>query len=263
MTRILHLSDLHFGTLEPGIEGKALALAKHLRPDATVISGDMTQRARAEQFRQAQAFAAKLPQPVLAVPGNHDAPLYNLFQRLTAPYAGFARTFGAELEPCLHIPGAVLQGVNTADPYAWKRGRLRTGSLARMQQNFAAAPAEYWRVAVLHHAPVPAADNTPADIADAPRALRDLGQTGAQIVLSGHTHMPHWGMAETAQGMLFVQVGTAISTRRKTEANDIGLLELDPWGVTLRTWLALPGQDFREGPQARFRYEGQHWVKEG
>ncbi len=261
MTRILHRSDLHFGTVEDDLAQDCLALAARLAPDATVVSGDLTQRARPDQFAQALAFVDQLPQPALVVPGNHDIPLYNLPIRLLAPFRKHIKAFGPNLEPTLTLPGAVLQGANTANPYVWKSGLLRPASLTRLKQTFAAAPPDLWRVAVLHHAPVPAADATPADIAHPAEALLQLAATGAQIVLSGHTHMPHWGAAKTQAGMLFLQVGTAISTRRKTDANDLSLIQLDATGVTLRSWLSRPSQPFTEGPTSRFAHGADGWTK--
>ena len=255
MTRLLHLSDLHFGTEQPHLVAEVLALAHQLRPDAVVISGDLTQRARAGQFAAARAFVDRLPGPVLVVPGNHDMPLGNLPLRLIAPLARHARAFGADPEPGLRLPGAVVQGVNTANPWAWKSGRLRPASVARLSAAFAAAPPAACRIAVLHHAPVPAA----ADMADPAGTLAALADAGAQVVLSGHTHMPHAGFAETAAGVLFLQVGTAVSTRLKTATNDFALLDLTPGELRLRSWLAPLGGAFAEGPPARFRHGATGW----
>ncbi|MFZ1338736.1 MAG: hypothetical protein WAS26_06775, partial [Paracoccaceae bacterium] len=113
---------------------------------------------------------------------------------------------------------------------------------------------------VMHHAPVPAADGTPADITDPAGVLARLAEAGAQIVLSGHTHMPHAGLAEAAAGILFVQVGTAISTRLKTDANDVSLLEITAGALTLRSWLARPGQAFTESLPSHFRRAGKVWT---
>ncbi len=154
---------------------------------------------RRGQFAAARAYAAAAP-AVLAVPGNHDIPLYNLVRRLSRPLGGYVRAFGAEVEPALDLPGVVVQGVNTADPLVWKAGRLRAASVARLTARFAAAPAGVWRVAVLHHAPVPAADGTPADMADPAGALSALARAGAQVVLSGHTHMPHAAPRPASRG---------------------------------------------------------------
>src|SRR5688572_31234000 len=78
MVRIAHLSDVHFGAHDPAVVAGAEAwLAEH-RPDLVVISGDFTQRARVEQYREAGAFLDRLEAAglqTLGVPGNHDIPL--------------------------------------------------------------------------------------------------------------------------------------------------------------------------------------------
>jgi 3',5'-cyclic AMP phosphodiesterase CpdA len=262
MTRILHLSDVHFGAVDARLVEPFLDLAHRLQPDLCVISGDLTQRARTSQFRAARAFVDRLPTPALIVPGNHDMPLHNLPVRLLAPFAGYRRAFGPELEPVAPLPDAIVQGVNTANPLVWKSGLLRQASVDRLTRSFASAPQGRWRIAVLHHAPVPAADGTPADIADPAAALSALAKAGADIVLSGHTHMPHTGFAETAAGVLFLQVGTAISTRLKTGTNDFALLTLETGKVTVESWLSPPGQPgFTPGPTQVYVHPGTTWQK--
>lgn len=240
MSRILHVSDPHFGAVDARLVAPLLDLAHRLKPDLCVISGDLTQRARSSQFHAARDFVACLPGPVLTVPGNHDMPLDILPIRLLAPFAGYRRAFGPETEPQARLADAVVQGVNTANPLVWKSGRLLPRSLARLTQAFATAPKGHWRVVVMHHAPVPAADGTPADIADPEETLASLARAGADIVLSGHTHMPHAGFAETAAGVLFLQVGTSVSTRLKTATNDLALVNLGQDQVTVDRWKTSP-----------------------
>ena len=259
MTRLLHISDLHFGAVNARLLEPLLALARHLQPDAIIVSGDLTQRARSEQFRDAAAFLARFGLPVLAVPGNHDAPLYNLPLRLFSPFSRYQKRMNAVLEPVLILPGAVLTGVNTANPLVWKAGRLRRASAQALMRAFGTAPAGLMHIAVMHHAPVPAADGTPADIHDPAAVLRDLVAAGTDIVLSGHTHMPHVGAAETASSILFLQVGTAISTRLKTRWNDVSLVEAGSDRVTVRPFLADATHQFRPGPAQHFRRKDARW----
>lgn len=259
MIRLLHLSDVHFGAVDDRLLPPMLALAHDLRPDVTVISGDLTQRARPAQFAAARAFVDQLPGPVLVVPGNHDMPLGNLGLRLLAPFARYRSTFGPELDPTLTLPGAVIQGVNTANPLVWKSGHLTRHSADRLTATFAAAPKDAMRIAVLHHAPVSAADGTPADMADPAAVLGTLARAGTDIVLSGHTHMPHAGFAETAAGVLFLQVGTAISTRLKTDTNDFALIEIGTETVTQHAWLARQGESFVQSASARFLRSSTGW----
>ncbi|HVL55812.1 MAG TPA: metallophosphoesterase, partial [Burkholderiaceae bacterium] len=77
MRTVLHLSDLHFGRLAEEVVGPLADAAARLRPDLIAVSGDLTQRARASQFRSARQFLDLLPGPKIVVPGNHDVPLYD------------------------------------------------------------------------------------------------------------------------------------------------------------------------------------------
>ncbi len=259
MTRILHLSDVHFGAVDARLVQPMLALAYDLRPDLTVISGDLTQRARPEQFAAARGFLDSLPGPVLSVPGNHDMPLHNIVLRLLAPLARYRRAIAKELEPAVCLPDAVIQGVNTADPFVWKSGRLRPTSVERLTRTFADAAPGILRIAVMHHAPVAAADGTPADMSAPAAVLATLAKAGTDVVLSGHTHMPHAGFAETAAGVLFLQVGTAISTRLKTGTNDFAVIDLAPGRVTRQSWLAEQGQGFAPAPPLQFLQTANGW----
>ena len=259
MTRILHISDLHFGAVNARLLEPLLALARHLQPDAIIVSGDLTQRARPAQFRDAAAYLARFGLPILAVPGNHDAPLHNLPMRLLSPFSRYQQRVNAVLEPVMILPGAVLTGANTANPLVWKAGRLRRASAQALRRAFSTAPAGLMHIAVMHHAPVPAADGTPADIHDPAAVLRDLVAAGTDIVLSGHTHMPQVGAAETAASILFLQVGTAISTRLKTRWNDVSLVETHSDQVTVRPFLADATHRFEPGPVQHFHRKDARW----
>ena len=72
--KILHVSDLHFGPPYLPRVGEALIdIAASIAPDVVVVSGDLTQRAKPEQFEEAARFIGRLPDvPRIVVPGNHD-----------------------------------------------------------------------------------------------------------------------------------------------------------------------------------------------
>ncbi len=243
----------------PGCWNRYWSLARHLQPDAVIVSGDLTQRARSAQFRDAAAFLACFGLPILAVPGNHDAPLYNLPVRLLSPFSRYQQRVNAVLEPVLILPGAVLTGVNTANPLVWKAGRFGSASAKALRRAFTTAPPGLMHIAVMHHAPVPAADGTPADIHEPTAVLRDLVAAGTDIVLSGHTHLPHVGAAETTASILFLQVGTAVSTRLKTRWNDVSLVETGNDRVTVRPFLADATHQFEPGPVQHFHRTDSRW----
>ena len=117
MSLVLHLSDTHFGTEQSEVCEALLHLALEVRPDVVILSGDITQRARREQFAAARRFLETLAAPVkLVIPGNHDIPLFNLAARLFNPYGNYRRAFGSELEPQFSSKDLLVIGVNTTRP---------------------------------------------------------------------------------------------------------------------------------------------------
>ena len=74
MRTIVHLSDLHFGRIDPAILRPLIEFISVARPDVVAISGDLTQRARTKEFVAAREFLASIPFPQVVVPGNHDIP---------------------------------------------------------------------------------------------------------------------------------------------------------------------------------------------
>jgi 3',5'-cyclic AMP phosphodiesterase CpdA len=189
--RILHLSDIHFGPkhLRPVSEAIAAAVERE-RPDLVVVSGDLTQRAKPAQFREAKAFVERLERtsPVVAVPGNHDVPLWRVWERLFAPYAAWKAGFGRELEPLFRDEALFVAGINTAQAFAFKGGRVRARRIAEIERELATAAPEQFRIVVAHHHLArPAGVDAEHPCWGSGRAARCLG-AGIDLVLSGHLH---------------------------------------------------------------------------
>ena len=239
MGRLLHLSDLHFGTERAALVAPLVALAQRLRPNLVVISGDLTQRALPAQWTAAAKLIAALPGPVLCVPGNHDVPLYNPLARLLWPWHGYRAVAGHELAPVLETGDLLVVGVNTTDPYAWQRGVLRPASLRHVAGAFARARPGQLRVAALHHPLTTprATGKTPMKGADP--GSEALARAGADVILSGHLHL--WAAApfalrKGARSMLCVQAGTTLSSRLRGEDNDLNVIDFDQGLVTVTRW---------------------------
>jgi len=114
MARLIHLSDLHFGAHDQRLVEEVEAELNALKPDLVVISGDFTQRARTEQFREACHFLEKLRDSgheVLGVPGNHDVPLYDVLRRFLTPLARYRRFIDESLCPFVELPGVAVLGM--------------------------------------------------------------------------------------------------------------------------------------------------------
>ena len=114
MRTLVHLSDLHFGRVDPALLSPLRALVEHLEPDVVVVSGDLTQRARSAQFQQARVFLDSLPGPQIVVPGNHDVPLYNVFSRFLTPLVKYRRHVTDDLSPEYVDEEIAVLGINTA-----------------------------------------------------------------------------------------------------------------------------------------------------
>lgn len=182
-----------------------------------MISGDLTQRARPEQFRAARRFVESIPCPTVAVPGNHDVPLYRFWERALYPFGAWRRHFGRELEPVVRDEEVLLLGLNTAFSWTFTGGRLTRRQLRRMRREFSQAPDDCYKIAVLHHNLL-----RPRDLVDAPRrlrgaeaALRALVDAGVDMVLGGHMHQSLITplVADSADGGVALYTGTATSSR--------------------------------------------------
>lgn len=229
MSRLLHLSDLHFGTEDPEVTAALLQLAREQQPDLCLLSGDITQRARRAQFAAARAFVQQLPAPVLAVPGNHDLPLFNLPLRLLNPYGNYRRAFGPSLEPQLERDDLLLIGVNSTRPARHKDGEVSTAQIERVAARLRQARPGQLRVIMLHH---PVCAIQPTDVANLligrEHAIPAWVDAGADLLLAGHIHLPYLttlgGTSERRAWAL--QAGTGVSRRvRGTVPNSVNLIE--------------------------------------
>lgn len=233
---LLHLSDPHFGTEEPAVLAAVQRLAREQRPDALVLSGDVTQRARSAQFVAARAFCDSLGVPhLLALPGNHDIPLYNVAARMFAPYAGYMHAFGHDLEPELALPEALLVGVNTTRPHRHTDGEISRAQIERVARRVQGVPREVLRVAVTHQ---PVCVMRPQDEKDrlhgGEQAVQAWTRAGVDLVLGGHIHLPYVSdfraHHEGADRMLYcVQAGTVCSWRvRHGTPNSLNIVRWEP-----------------------------------
>lgn len=98
MRTIVHLSDLHFGRVDLTVVAALIETVTKIKPDLVAVSGDLTQRARSHQFKEARTFLDKLPTPQIVVPGNHDVPLHNVFARFLKPLTKYRRYITPDLK---------------------------------------------------------------------------------------------------------------------------------------------------------------------
>ncbi|ROU03173.1 metallophosphoesterase family protein [Histidinibacterium lentulum] len=261
MSRILHLSDLHFGRDDPELAEPLLETVHSLAPELVVISGDFTQRARVAQFARARAFVDRIPRPVLAVPGNHDTPLDNVPVRALNPWGRYRTAFGEDLEPTWSDQAVAVAGLNTVNRFSWQRGRLSQRRVARACRALENA-GERVRIAVMHHPLQHGPEVKKRLMRGAREALRAFDACGVDIILSGHLHRTVVGPVQAAPGLLFVQAGTGLSLRQRGEPNTFNVLDVSRKRVEISTWAATD-HHFRPVEGMSFRRDEKGWVKEG
>lgn len=266
MRTIAHISDLHFGRIDPLVVEALLKDLEARRPDLVVISGDLTQRARRDQFAAARAFLDRLPARHMVVPGNHDIPVYNLLARFANPLANYRRYIGRDLNPFWNDEEMAVLGLNTARSVIldFAEGRVNETQMERICGVFRTAGAELFKIVFTHHPflPPPDAPGTRL-VGRARRALRVLEDAGVDLLLAGHLHRAYSGDIMThhthvQRSILVVQASTATSTRLREEPNAYNLITLDPPALAfeVRSW---EGARFTGGLKSRYRKEGPRW----
>lgn len=228
---LLHISDTHFGTEQAPVVEALVALAAQQRPDVVVLSGDITQRARPAQFRAAKVCVERLGAPVLAIPGNHDIALFDLWARLTRPYARFSAVFGTDLEPVHASPDWLVVGVNTTRARRHRHGEVSAAQIERVTRLLANASPRQLRVVVVHQpVAVPLDGERHNLLRGHAQATQAWAAAGADLVLGGHIHLPFTlPLHGLARRLWAVQAGTAVSARTRSGVpNSVNILR---WGV--------------------------------
>ena len=151
MKTLVHLSDLHFGKVDAALLDPLHDLIHQIAPDVLVVSGDLTQRAKSEQFEQAKAWLDTLPGPQIIVPGNHDISLYNVFRRFLQPLTRYKRYITDDLDPFYVDEEIAVLGVNTARSLTFKDGRVNKEQIASIKAQLAGLDKGLTRIIVTHH----------------------------------------------------------------------------------------------------------------
>lgn len=243
MSRIvIHLSDLHFGRVDEATLAPLADAVHGLEPDLVILSGDLTQRARAEEFREAREFLARLPQPQLVIPGNHDIPLYNLYDRFVNGLARYQHHITHDLEPYYQDDEIAVVGVNTARSLTFKNGRVSVSQMQTVRERFCGLAGSQVKIVVTHHPFDPPPGFTEKEIVGRARlAMEHFADCGADLLLAGHLHVGHTASTATryplrGRAALVVQAGTATSTRGRGEPNSFNCLRLEGEQLWVQRW---------------------------
>jgi 3',5'-cyclic AMP phosphodiesterase CpdA len=242
MTTLVHGSDLHFGRPhDPGVAEAFREAILETDPDMVVLSGDFTQRAKVREYRQARQWLDGLPRvPVVVTPGNHDVPLYRVWERLVDPYRNYRRWIRDRLNTVTRISGVTVVALNSSAPRrAIVNGRLDPDQIEFARAAFQESDPADLKVVVAHHHLAPAPDyEGDRPLPRARQILDALEEMGVDLILGGHLHRAYIGNSldvypgkDRDRGIVIVQSGTTTSRRgraREAAKNSFNVIQVGP-----------------------------------
>lgn len=193
MATLFHVSDIHFGAEDRAAIDWFARTVHAEQPDAVIVTGDLTMRARHAEFAAASAWLESLKRPVTVEVGNHDLPYFNPFARFLQPYARYGR-MARMVERPLSIAGVAIVPLRTTARFQWRtnwsKGHVSTGQLASTLDLLDETPLENFVIVACHHPLIDMGTSGTAKTRGGRAALAQLAAAGAHAVLSGHVHDP-------------------------------------------------------------------------
>ncbi len=257
MRTIVQISDLHFGTiLEPTLEPLRAQLWD-IAPDLLVVSGDLTQRAREEQFVAARAYLQALPQPQLVIPGNHDVPLYDVVRRFGSPLGRYRKYITEDLSPSFIDDEIAVIGINTARSLTFKGGAISASQRDAAVQQFNALEGSHARIVVTHHPfDIPQDLSGVTTVRGVEECVAAFERCNVDLFIGGHIHLVHIASAakyRPGYKAALLQAGTATSTRARREPNSFFIFRVDATSISCETQAWNPdGRKFELAATHRF-----------
>jgi 3',5'-cyclic AMP phosphodiesterase CpdA len=268
---VLHVSDFQCGKpFVPRAAEALVRLAHAVRPEVVVASGDLTQRAKVGEFEQARGLLDRLGDaPIVLTPGNHDVPLYRLWERVVSPHRNWRDFAGPDLNTVTRIDGAVFVTLDSSAPHR----TLVSGRIDPDQVDFARVAFERtkpgaYRVLVAHHhlVPIPGGEGG-SPLPNAASLMTAFEEMGVDLVLGGHVHQMHVRTsadvpgARVARAIPIVAAGTTTSRRgRGVERgwNSLNVVKLDSEAIEVTSYRLGPeDDDFRAETPLRFKHAVQ------
>lgn len=229
MTTIVHISDLHFDRIEPGGDDSLVEAIAEIDPTLIVASGDFTLAGREREFEAAARFLDRLSAPIIACPGNHDIPAYNLVRRFLSPLKRYNDFIASNTYAAVRLGDTAILALNSARPWDlswnWSHGRLSRAQISEADAFFATHADATTKLLVTHHPfCVPSDAASFRRIGNADLALETLEAHGVNGVLTGHLHRQFRTTALIASvpshtPVNVLSTGTALSDRRRDEPN--------------------------------------------
>ncbi|MDQ1229441.1 MULTISPECIES: metallophosphoesterase family protein [unclassified Sphingomonas] len=217
MIRLFHVSDVHFGAEDPAALAWFAERVAEEKPDAVIMTGDLTMRATKREFQAGGEWLRSLGVPVTVEVGNHDIPYYwDPFRRFFAPYQRYAAV-ERMIEKPLDLPGVTVVPLKTTARaqwrWNWSKGRVSLGSLRRALALIEQAPKDHLILVAAHHPLIEGGTKGTAKTRNGDEALTQLAAAGAHAVLSGHVHDP-FDVPVDRNGWIIRMIGAGTLSKR-------------------------------------------------
>jgi 3',5'-cyclic AMP phosphodiesterase CpdA len=270
---LMHISDTHFGTEVPPVVKAVQQSAAQLKPDAVILTGDITQRARPQQFEDARIFLHKLPTPLhIAIPGNHDIPLYHLPLRLFAPYRQYKKYMQHPRHSLHQIGPVTLLALDATQPLRHTRGDLSESYLREWLGKADKMRVPNGILIVAAHQPLEIVKSQDQEerLISYNNIARLYAEYKVDMALSGHVHFPL--ITSTAEPFpalprhfILGGAGTAVSHRIRSGApNSFNVIRYDSETghitVELYEYRAEEGS-FAISASHRFTRDNKGWIE--
>lgn len=244
--KIVHLSDLHFGTETDVVVDLLGNAIEAVAPDLVVVSGDFTQVGNASEFKAAHDFLNSLSAPIFCVPGNHDIPRYHLAERLFNPYTKYKTYICEDLCPVFETSEVLIAGLNSArralPHWNWANGAISESQRQRLFRLFDPAEAR-WTIGVFHH-PVHKVDEMPLNVTvfGRKRTLQAVQDLKIDLVLTGHVHYASMTTrGDDTHQTVYLSASTALSSRTRGQQNGFNLIVLEGPVMQIETHILQDG----------------------
>ncbi|MGE5436887.1 MAG: metallophosphoesterase family protein [Syntrophothermus sp.] len=265
MRKIIHISDLHFGRVDDKICSAILEEIASINPDVVVVSGDLTQRGRSKEYKEARNFLTKISCPKIVVPGNHDIPLFDIFSRFLMPLRRFKKYISEDLDPLYVDSELVVYGINTARSLTWKNGRISIEQIAVIEKEICVLSNEQFKILVTHHPFIPPpGTHGIALVGRSKKALVIIDKCGIDLLLAGHLHYAYSGDVRTyyplyRRSVISLQAGTAISKRIRAQSQAFNtiVVERNRMEIEIFNW---EETKFVSSRKFEYRKKGDEWI---